>query len=186
MQELLQTLQGIPERYTVFIDLGAADGYYGIGVLINDLFEWSYCFEQNVTSRDLIAKNASANKVSDRIEVRGYASKTFHNEIPADVLNKAVLFVDIEGAEFDFLDSETFGAFRNSIVIVELHEWFYDDGLARVQRMRNAAAATHTAIEFSMGSRDLSKFPELRTMHDDDRWLICSEGRGQLMTWLRF
>jgi hypothetical protein len=97
-----------------------------------------------------------------------------------------VLFVDIEGAEFDFLDSEMFGAFRNSIVIVELHEWFYDDGLARVQRMRNAAAATHTAIEFTMGSRDLSKFPELRTMHDDDRWLICSEGRGQLMTWLRF
>jgi hypothetical protein len=185
-QEILQTLQDIPERYTVFIDLGAADGYYGIGVLINDLFERSYCFEQNVTSRDLIAKNASADKVSDRIEVRGYASKTFHNEIPADVLNKAVLFVDIEGAEFDFLDSEMYGAFRNSIVIVELHEWFYDDGLARVQRMRNAAAATHTAIEFTMGSRDLSKFLELRTMHDDDRWLICSEGRGQLMTWLRF
>jgi hypothetical protein len=185
-QEILQTLQDIPERYSVFIDLGAADGYYGIGVLINDLFERSYCFEQNVTSRNLIEKNAAANNVSGRIEIRGFASKTFYNELPPEVLNKAVLFVDIEGGEFELLDGEMFNAFQNSIVIVELHEWFYEDGAARVQRMRNAAAATHTTKEFTMGSRDLSKFPELRTMHDDNRWLICSEGRGQLTTWLRF
>ena len=35
------------------------------------------------------------------------------------------------------------------------------------------------------GARDLSVFPELRRMRDTDRWLIVSEGRGQLMTWLK-
>ena len=34
-------------------------------------------------------------------------------------------------------------------------------------------------------SRDLSKFPELFDYEDSDRWLIASEGRPKLMSWLR-
>ena len=34
-------------------------------------------------------------------------------------------------------------------------------------------------------SRDLSKFSELFDYEDSDRWLIASEGRPKLMTWLR-
>ena len=34
-------------------------------------------------------------------------------------------------------------------------------------------------------SRDLSKFPELFDLPDSERWLIASEGRSKLMTWLR-
>jgi len=37
-----------------------------------------------------------------------------------------------------------------------------------------------------MGSRDLSTYPELQQWNDLDRWLICSEGRAQLMSWVRF
>jgi Methyltransferase FkbM domain len=185
-QEILESLERIPDEYDVFIDLGAADGYYGIGVLINNLFKRSYCFEQNLTSRKLIEKNAISNDVRDRIEIRGFASKTFYKEIPSDIIDRSVLFIDIEGAEFNLLDKETFQAFSKSIVFIELHEWFFEDGDEKVQKLRNDAAATHKATELTMTSRDLSKFGELKKLHDDDRWLICSEGRGQMMTWLRF
>ena len=43
-QEVLESLTNIPKKYKSFIDLGAADGYYGIGVLVNNLFENSICF----------------------------------------------------------------------------------------------------------------------------------------------
>ena len=39
--------------------------------------------------------------------------------------------------------------------------------------------------ELKMGSRDLSNIPELQKFSDSDRWLMCSEGRGELMSWLR-
>ena len=34
-------------------------------------------------------------------------------------------------------------------------------------------------------ARDLSKFPELSNYADSERWLIASEGRSKLMTWLK-
>jgi hypothetical protein len=44
-QEVLESLTNIPKKYKTFIDLGAADGYYGIGVLVNNLFENSICLK---------------------------------------------------------------------------------------------------------------------------------------------
>ena len=34
-------------------------------------------------------------------------------------------------------------------------------------------------------SRDLSRFSELSEYSDSERWLIASEGRPRLMSWLR-
>ncbi len=43
----------------------------------------------------------------------------------------------------------------------------------------------HKVSTITTSSRDLSRFPELRNYEDSDRWLIASEGRPRLMTWLR-
>ena len=84
------------------------------------------------------------------------------------------------------IDKETFKAFSSSVVFIELHDWFFEDGEERLQKLKDDSISTHNITELTMGSRDLSIFPELNTLHDNDRWLICSEGRGQLMKWLKF
>lgn len=185
-QEVLDSLTHIPNRYKIFIDLGAADGYYGIGVLINNLFEKSYCFEISERGQEVIRNNALLNNVSDRVEVRGIANNNFYNQISADDLGHSVLFIDIEGGEFDLLDKTTFSIFKRSIIFVELHDWLFEDGDAKLKKLRDDSLITHTISELTMTSRDLSKFDVLKKFSDTDRWLICSEGRGQLMTWLRF
>ncbi len=185
-KEVLESLTNIPKQYNTFIDVGAADGYYGIGVLINNLFEHSYCYEISERGRQTIKENAILNNVLDMVEIRGIANKQFYSEIPITIIEKAVLFIDIEGAEFDLVDKATFDAFKKSIIFIELHEWLCKDGQEKRQKLCNDSVATHVATEIRMGARDLSKFAELKTFHDNDRWLICSEGRGQLMTWLRF
>lgn len=185
-QEVLHSLTNIPKKYDTFIDLGAADGYYGIGVLINNLFKKSFCFEISENGRRVIKQNAENNSVSHRVEIRGIAEKDFYKQIPTDILDKSVLFIDIEGAEFDLLDASTFKAFRKSIIFIELHDWFFEDGEEKLKKLKNDAQAMHTATEITMTSRDPSRFHELTKLPDTDRWLICSEGRGQLMTWLRF
>lgn len=185
-KELLDALKNIPSKYSTFIDLGAADGYYGIGVLVNGLFKNSICYEISQNGRETIQANAMLNNVSKKVDIRGAATKNFYREISSEILSESVLLIDIEGAEFEILDAATFDAFKNSIIFIELHEWFFSDGNQRLEKLKKDATLTHSISELTMGSRDLSQFPELKKFNDDDRWLLCSEGRGELMTWLRF
>jgi hypothetical protein len=183
--EILELLSAISseKKYTTFIDVGAADGYYGVGVLVNGLFEHSHCFEMSEKGRQVIAQNAELNHVSQKITVNGIAEKNFYNRLPADVLASSVVLVDIEGAEFDILDADVFRLLKQSIIIIEIHDWV-DDGQAKVAKLRSDAAPFFEVTEMTTTARDLSKFAELRDYTDDDRWVICSEGRPNRMTWL--
>lgn len=185
-KDVLDSLQNIPKKFTTFIDLGAADGYYGIGVLVNNLFQNSICFEISEKGRQTIRDNAQLNNVLNKVEIRGIAKNDFYHDLSTLTLSNAVLFIDIEGAEFELIDKATFSAFNKSIIFVELHDWFFEDGEEKLKKLKNDSNSTHVLTELTMGSRDLSIFPDLNKLHDNDRWLICSEGRGQLMKWLRF
>jgi len=83
------------------------------------------------------------------------------------------------------LTADVFAAFSGSVILIESHDYFYADGQNKLDRLKADAAPYFQITEFTTGSRDLSKFPELRTFNDTDRWLICDEGRGELMRWLR-
>jgi len=185
-KEVLDSIHNIPRKYTTFIDLGAADGYYGIGVLINNLFEKSICYEMSEKGRMTLKNNAQLNNVLNKVEIRGLAKNNFYHELSLHILLNSVLFIDIEGAEFELMDKEAFKAFQNSIIFIELHDWLFEDGEEKLQKIKNDSFSTHVIKELTMGTRNLSIFPELKKLNDNDRWLICSEGRPQLMTWLRF
>lgn len=184
--ELLNELFKIKGQYRTFIDLGAADGYYGLGVLWGGIFEKSYCFELTDGGRSVIRENAILNGLENRVFVEAAAEKDFYSKIPVQDIENSVLFVDIEGAEFDVMDENTFSVFKNSIIFVELHDWFYNDGYEKLNSFVNSSKKTHTCLEIKTGQRNLVDFPEVHVLNDTDRWLICSEGRGRLMTWLKF
>ncbi len=182
-QEVLQALLEVAPRFPHFIDLGAADGYYGVGMVAAGHFERSTCFEISPRGRQLIAENARENGVAEKVEILGKAEPGFHSDISADIRQKSVLFVDIEGAEFDVLSDDVFAAFARSVIIVELHDWAVPDGAAKLAHLRRLAEKTHTIRELTTTARDLSVFPELDLLNDSERWLVCSEHRGQRMRW---
>ena len=184
-QEILESLEQISSRFKTFIDLGAADGYYGIGVLVNTIFSKSYCFEISENGREVIAKNAALNNVIDKVVIKGEARKDFYEGIPSEDLKSSVLLVDIEGGEFDLLDKNTFAAFSHSIIFIELHHQFFEDGENKLSKLIADAKDTHLIDVLTMSNRNLSKFDELNTLNDTDRWMLCSEGRPFMMKWLR-
>lgn len=184
--EVLESLNNIPSRYHTLIDLGAADGYYGIGVLAGNLFQKSICYEISERGRETIKENALLNGVSDRVEIRGIANKAFFKEIDEATLENSVLLIDIEGGEFEIANKETFEALRKSIIIIELHEWMLSDGKSELERLISNSRPTHTVSELTTGPRNPGSFHELKKYSDTDRWLICSEGRQRVMQWLRF
>jgi hypothetical protein len=183
-QEVLNSLINIPSDYRTFIDLGAADGYYGIGVLVNNLFDKSYCFEISEKGREIIKRNAETNGLSTRVVINGIADKCFYNHLSQDEIDRSVLLIDIEGGEFDLLDKKIMGVFMKSFIVIELHNWI-DGASEKLQKLIVDAQETHFIEIFSTSARDLSMFDELKMYCDNDRWLVCSEGRPQLMSWMR-
>lgn len=184
-KEVLESLQSVPSTHRTFVELGAANGYYGVGTTASGLFERAYCFERSLPGRRLIQANARLNGVSEKVCVLPTAGADFIRFVPRDLRRQSVILVDIEGAEFDLLDDATLRQLAGCVILIELHEWFFPDGDERLARLEAAARRHFCVSRLTTASRDLSGFPELDLMNDDDRWLICSEGRGRRMTWLR-
>jgi hypothetical protein len=124
-QEVLTSLQTLPRKYRYFIDIGAADGYYGIGVLVGNLFEKSWCYEVSKEAQKIIKKSAELNFVSHRIVTRGEAYSKFEGDFSEDDAAASVLLVDIEGGEFELFRSEVFKKFKKSVIFIELHDFFF-------------------------------------------------------------
>lgn len=184
-QGILNELNLLKGKYKVLIDIGAADGYYAIGALIGGICEKAYCFELNEEGQSSIRQTAILNDVSSNVTIFGGANNTFYNLIPEFDRNPSILLVDIEGAEFDLLTEDVFSIFKQSIVFIELHDWFYKDRNEKIKSLFARFSKTHTAYEISYGSRNPDDFPELADLCDDDRWLLCSEGRAKTMKWLK-
>jgi predicted O-methyltransferase YrrM len=185
-EEVLQSLVSKPEGYRTFIDIGAADGYYAVGALLSKQFDEVICFEVSDEGRRVIRQNAERNGVGDNIIVFGEATRDGIAKLPRPKLDNALILVDIEGAEFELFDRDLFKLLKQSILIVEIHDFAVADGARALSAMKAAASEFFDITEFKTSARDLSKFPELHELSDMDRWLLCSESRPCLMTWLRF
>jgi len=184
-QELLQALTSKPltER-SYFIDIGAADGYYGIGLVAGGFYKKSFCFEICQKGRDTIRKNAEINHVSEKVEIFGEANHSLCQKIPQDCINDAVVLVDIEGGEFDVISAEFLEIFKGAYILIEIHNWI-DDFEEKYFRLLSDASKYFSIDVVKPVARDLTQFSELNGFTDDNRYLICSEGRPNVMRFLR-
>jgi hypothetical protein len=118
------------------------------------------------------------------VTVLGYADNKFFNYIKEYKPEECLLFVDIEGGEFDLLSDEVLNHFKNSTIIIEVHEWLVGNGQLELKLLKDRASAFFNIKSLTTGSRDLSHFSELDSYSDTDRWLLCSENRARRMQWL--
>ena len=88
-QEVLANLTGAPDRFRVFVDVGAADGYYAIGLLRNGKVDLSIAFEAIPECREAIKLLAATNGVLDKIKVLGTASENFVHDLTEQTLFQA-------------------------------------------------------------------------------------------------
>lgn len=185
-QEVLESIVSLSQERKIFVDLGAADGYYAVGAVFSGLFEHAIAFEMSEEGQSAIAQNARRNSVSDRIEILGIADSRTLSKIHQDDcldLGQVLMLIDIEGAEFELLTSEILEEFRQAAIVVEIHDFLEADGQKVAQLVKNAEEYFNTRW-VRTGSRNPSAFSELADWSDDDRWILCSESRPKLMSWL--
>ena len=182
-KEVVSNIVSSSQQKDYFIDIGAADGYFALGVLVGKLFEHSYCFESKSKGQQLIAKNAVKNNFTNQISVFGKAEVDFLNKIPSSHVKNSVVLIDIEGGEFDLLTEDVLEKLSNAHIIIELHHMFLQNGALVLSQLRMRVENWFKIETLEVSSRDLSGIPEISKWSDTDRWIMCSEGRPMPSIW---
>lgn len=168
------------------IDIGAADGYYPVGMLKAGLAKRAICFEMTDKGRVSIAENAKSNGVEDKIEIFGVADESFDEKLASINFNaQGSLFIcDIEGSEFTVLTSDVLEAINGALMIIELHD--FPDAPSSPERdaLISRMPENYVCEVITAPVADWTGIVQLERLHDIDRALVTSDGRKRLGEWL--
>lgn len=183
-KEILDWLSNVrSDRFRTFVDIGAADGYYAVGLLSCLGFERSICFEMNEKSHEIIRKNAALNNCEGKITIKREASELALESMRKTLDKECLILCDIEGAEFELWTERVFEICQHATIIVEIHHWV-EDFSHRYQKFLRIASQFFNISIIKPVPRDVSSIPELRDFTDDNRYIFLSERRPAQMRFL--
>jgi len=110
--------QVIREEPGLIVNVGAADGYYAVGLARRCPAATVHAFEADPRARALLERVAAANGVEPQIE--GTAEIEALRRLPAA---RALVLIDCEGCEATLLDPGQVPLLREATIIAELHDF---------------------------------------------------------------
>jgi len=173
-----------PGKFSSFVDLGAADGYYAVGALHTGKFLRSVCYEVSFEGQSAIKRNWKSNGAPGELLVRGEANSKTLLDDQITFGDDTLVLIDIEGGEFDILTDDVLKHLRSCEIIVEIHNWVPDFKARYSDLLRRIASIFDVSI-VNRVERPTVNIPELRSFTDDNRLLVTSERRPCLMRFLR-
>lgn len=171
------------QNHKIFIDIGAADGYYAVGMLVSGLADRSICFEINDASREQIRQNAKLNGVDERLEIHGDARTHLLKVLRTLRKPPMLVLVDIEGSEYELLTPQILDQLKGASLLIEIHHWVKDFE-SKYKNLLREAFANFRVAKLPPAERPLHLFRELDDLTDDNRQLLGSEGRPSRMRFL--
>jgi hypothetical protein len=137
------------------IDVGAAEGYYAVGVVSSGMAKRSIAYEARAEACEVLRELALRNGVEDRVAVKALCRPAdLQAELIAAGTSRTLVIVDAEGAEEELLDPARVPALANASVLVELHDCFVP---GVTERIRERFLATHTIERFDQQERRLEE-----------------------------
>lgn len=174
----------IHSRPSVLIDIGAAEGYYAVGIARRLPDVQVIAFEMDTDGREKVRSLSSLNDVNDRVKVNGECDPSaLADEFSG--IRKATIICDVEGYEATLLDPEILPSLRSAAILVELHE-FAVPGVTELLFSR--FKDSHRIQEIWQEPRSKTEFPfsSLATKLLPSTYLdwAVSEWRPSRMCWL--
>jgi hypothetical protein len=163
-------------------NIGCAEGYYAVGLarMFPQSVVWAVDVDPGLVSIMLI--NAGVNEVPNIIAVNATGNEA---GAAAAMDGADFVFMDCEGAEFDYLDLDKTPSLASATIIVELHNGMQrDKTVSLTETLVERFRATHKIDSVYEGGRNPNFYMMLQGWHSDIRWLAMSEGRPGLMNWL--
>lgn len=166
------------------VDVGAAEGYYAVGLARRLPQSLVVAFEMEPRGQAALLEMALLNGVSASVKVRGKCE-------PADLAaalgdgSNAVLVCDVEGYEERLLDPAAVPALKRTAILVELHDFIIPN---ITETLKRCFGDTHRITHIWQEPRSRAEFP-WRTMgtallpKSYLDWAV-SEWRPVRMAWL--
>jgi precorrin-6B methylase 2 len=166
-----------------YIDVGAAEGYYAVGLAWSSQGNQVTAFESTDEGRRLIGEIARLNEVESRVEVLSFCNPERLAEC-VERVHPRLIIIDVEGFEADLLVASVLPGLRRVDLIVELHPWLrLDVESVLIERFRDSHEWSRI-LPCRRKARDLP-FP-MAFSAVFGRWLLPStdEGRPAQTPWL--
>jgi predicted O-methyltransferase YrrM len=182
-------LEGVVESVVAsgasrIVDLGAAEGYYAVGLALRLPQAEVIAFEMEPAGQQALAEMIQLNEVSKQVSIRGKAEPEDLRLLLEDPRD-TVIICEVEGYESVLLNPETVPQLSQCSILVELHD-FLIPGLTETLKTR--FAATHHIEHILQEPRFRTDFPwrTLGTTLLPKRYLdwAVSEWRPVRMAWL--
>jgi len=155
-RELHETIEeAVRLGFTQVVDVGAAEGYYAVGLALRLPKATVWAFEKNERARSLIRLIAERNNVSDRVHAMGLCRTEDLAAIMPDN-EKTLVVCDAEGAEATLLNPQLIPGLRDSCLIVEVHT---KTAPGVVEILRNRFSSTHHIRTIEQQARTELDYP---------------------------
>jgi len=146
----------IARRYASVVNVGAADGYYAIGLALRLPEAAVVAFEALPEHHMRLRQAAVANGVADRLRLQGFCGTCDLERELRRATAPTLLIADIEGGEVELLDPSRIDGLRQTDILVETH-----DALApgATETLISRFRATHDIERIWSRPRRLPDFP---------------------------
>jgi hypothetical protein len=173
----------VRQGFDKIINVGAAEGYYAVGLGRRIPHAVVQAFETDADVRRLLSETAAANGMADRVVVKGRCEPADLSEC-LTLEGRELIVCDVEGYESVLMDPCLVPQLSQSSILVELHEPVYP-GITALIRAR--FESSHRIAEIGQESRSASEFP-YRTFYTrllPDRFILnaISEWRDEEQSW---
>ena len=176
---IIQSQKKNKKKY--FVNVGCGEGYHAISLAKKKIFEKIIGFENSAEAIACLEKNLIINKLKNKAILFKNADINFlNNEIFKKYKLKHCLFlIDIEGGEFKILNKENLNKLKNSKLIIEIHNFH-----TKPNKLINNLKKFFRISFFTTEYRNPNNFKILDDLHDNEKWLLMSEGRPKKMEWI--
>jgi hypothetical protein len=171
------------------IDVGAAEGYYAVGLALRFPSSPVIAFEATEEGRELLETVIARNGVADQVRMKGLcdAAMLKAETDACDPNRQHLLVMDVEGVEEELLRLHSPSDLRHFHIVMELHDWV-DAGMG--DRLQDKFAPTHTSTIVHARRREFADM----TLPHSHLWRMClapsllsfSHERRLPMRWLVF
>jgi precorrin-6B methylase 2 len=170
------------QSYDTIVDVGAAEGYYAIGLARHLPKCIVFAFDLDYRARLQQRHLARLNKVNNAI----VGSGCNHVQLENHIRKRCLVVCDIEGYEVQLLDPTAVPALKRTDVLVEVHSTQNMDAIEVKDLLIQRFFKTHEIETIDSQPRDLVNFRHLvpPSVTDEELAMSLDEGRNGPQCWL--
>jgi hypothetical protein len=177
--ELYDWLDGIRnDKYAQIVNVGSADGYYSVGLALNNPRTRVLAFDTDPWARRATSALALENGARN-VVVLSMCTPAW---LADNLTENSLILADCEGYEAVLLDPDKAPTLRQCDILVETHE---HPAPGVEMRLRDRFAGTHSTSAIVYREKNPGDYPELALVPVARRSDVISEGRHGPQTWLR-